>query len=72
MSQQTAGQDHNYKKVELAGAGAGNTIGISDVSNGEEWIMAPATDYLMRITNRSGADLTFSWEMLWYELVDIH
>lgn len=50
------------------GTGQGNTIGISDVSNGEEWIMKPATNYMVRLTNNSGAASDMSYEFLWYEL----
>lgn len=45
-----------------------HVVGISDVSNGEEWIMAPLTDYAMSITNNSGGAIAYSWEMLFYEI----
>lgn len=51
------------------GTGIGQSqVGISDAEAGEEWILKPSTDYLMRITNNSGAALSFWAEMLWYEL----
>ena len=49
------------------GTGVGNAIGLSEVSNGEEWILKPATNYMVRLTNNSGASITFSYEFLFYE-----
>lgn len=50
------------------GTGQGNTIGLSDVKNGEEWILKPSTIYMVRLTNNSGGNATMSYEFLWYEL----
>lgn len=35
---------------------------------GEEWLLAPSTDYQITITNNSGATISWSWSMLWYEI----
>ena len=35
---------------------------------GEEWILAPSTKYLFRITNNSGGILDLSYEFVWYEI----
>lgn len=49
--------------------GQGNSSqGVSGADAGEEWIMAPSTDYLQRITNNSGSTIKAWVEMLWYEL----
>ncbi len=42
--------------------------GISNVSNGEEWILAPVTAYLIRITNNSGDTIDLTFETLFYEV----
>ena len=42
--------------------------GLVGETNGEEWILSPANNYLIRITNNSGATIAYSYEMLWYEL----
>lgn len=41
--------------------------GITTDTSGEEWILAPSTKYLIRITNNSGATIDYRWEILWYE-----
>jgi len=35
---------------------------------GEEWVLAPSTKYLVRITNNSGATIAYRYEFLWYEI----
>lgn len=50
------------------GAGIGNTIGVTDITNGEEWLLKPSTNYLIRITNNSGGSIDIWTEFLWYEL----
>lgn len=42
--------------------------GISEVSKGEEWILKPDTDYLLRITNNNASAITHVPEILWYEI----
>ena len=42
--------------------------GISDVVQGEEWILAPSTKYLVRVTNNSGETISYRHELLWYEI----
>ncbi|GAG15515.1 unnamed protein product [marine sediment metagenome] len=37
-------------------------------SNGQEWIFKKSVDYLIRITNRGGADKDFSIEIEFYEV----
>lgn len=34
----------------------------------EEWILAPSTDYLVRVTNESGAAIDLTVDILWYEI----
>ncbi len=41
--------------------------GITSDTGGEEWLLAPSTKYLFRITNNSGATIDYRWEYLWYE-----
>jgi hypothetical protein len=42
--------------------------GFVGESNGEEWILAPNTNYLIRITNNSGAEIDYRHEWQWYEV----
>lgn len=42
--------------------------GIIGETNGEEWVLAPDTKYLIRITNNSGATIAYRYELLWYEI----
>ena len=42
--------------------------GISNVEAGEEWILAPNTSYLFRITNNSGSTIDLAYDFIWYEL----
>lgn len=51
-----------------AGQGQSGATGISGETNGEEWVLAPSTKYLIRITNLSGATIDYAYEMLWYEV----
>ena len=52
-----------------SGTGVGNAIGVMDINAfGEEWILAPSTKYLFRITNNSGGILDLSYEFVWYEI----
>lgn len=44
-----------------------NDVGAISPNFGEEWITIPSTKYLMRLTNNSGAAITFTLEALWYE-----
>jgi len=51
------------------GTGTGlSATGLVGETNGEEWILTPGTNYLIRITNNSGATIDYSYEMLWYEM----
>jgi len=42
--------------------------GIIGETNGEEWILKPSTKYLIRVTNNSGATISYRYELLWYEI----
>jgi len=42
--------------------------GLVGVTPGEEWVLAAGTDYLVRLTNNSGATITYGFEALWSEL----
>lgn len=42
--------------------------GIVGPGPGEEWILAPETKYLVRLTNNSGGTVDYRFEALWYEL----
>jgi len=51
------------------GTGTGlSANGVAGPSNGEEWMLAPNTNYLIRITNNSGATIAYRYEFRWYEL----
>jgi hypothetical protein len=55
--------------IPPTGAGIGMTSdGVSNAVAGEEWVLAPSTNYLIRITNNSGATITAWTELLWYEI----
>lgn len=42
--------------------------GAGPVEQGEEWVLAPSTKYLVRLTNNSGATIALRVEVLWYEV----
>ena len=42
--------------------------GLANLDAGEEWILAPNTQYLFRITNNSGVTIDMAWDFLWYEV----
>lgn len=51
------------------GTGTGlSATGTIVSSQGEEWVLKPSTKYLIRVTNNSGATISYRWETLWYEL----
>ena len=55
--------------IPPTGTGTGQSgNGISDSGQGNEWVLAPSTQYLARITNNSGATIDWSYEFTWYEL----
>lgn len=55
--------------VQPTSTGVGQTAnGVSNVSNGEEWLLKPSTKYLIRVTNNSGATINYRFEALWYEI----
>jgi hypothetical protein len=43
-------------------AGVSKAVGLVGETNGEEWILAPSTKYLIRITNNSGATVSYSYD----------
>ena len=50
------------------GAGVGSSVGLTNLGFGEEWLLKPLTNYLIRITNNSGGAIDFSYEILFYEV----
>ena len=54
-----------------AGTGPRPGAGLSDLANDEEWILAPNTSYLIRLTNNSGALINLGFDFLWYEVTYI-
>jgi len=42
--------------------------GIEGVGQGSEWLLAPETKYLIRLTNNSGSTIDWSHEFSWYEV----
>lgn len=54
--------------VPDAGGQGSNDVGVVTPNLGEEWILAPSTKYLIRVTNNSGGAITISYEVLWYEI----
>jgi hypothetical protein len=49
--------------------GVGQTAdGVSNAEFGEEWVLKPSTNYLIRITNNSGVTIDVDLELLWYEI----
>ena len=63
------GTELHDKWLPPTAAGVGQThAGLSDAEAGEEWILKPSTDYLLKVTNDSGATITAQIELLWYEL----
>lgn len=54
--------------VPSAGGSGVNTVGIIGDGAGEEWLLKPSTNYLIRLTNNSGGAIDGTYEMLWYEL----
>ena len=45
-----------------------NDVGTISPNFGEEWILTPSSNFLIRLTNNSGGAITVTFEMLWYEL----
>lgn len=50
------------------GTGIHTSSGIMGISQGEEWVMKPNSKYTMSVTNNSGEEIAFSYDMLFYEL----
>ena len=53
-------------RIIPAGATAQTRVG-GQSSKGVEWVLAPETDYLLRITNTSGGNIPISTVFEWYE-----
>lgn len=50
-------------------AGVGQSAnGVEGVGQGSEWILKAGTDYIVRMTNNSGALIDWSYEFAWYEV----
>jgi hypothetical protein len=58
---------HTRLVPDVGGPG-GNVGGAVSPDLGEEWILKPETNYLIRLTNNSGADIVVTYEIYWYEL----
>lgn len=54
--------------VPDAGGQGSKDVGLVTPNFGEEWILVPETEYIVRLTNNSGGSITVSMEMLWYEI----
>ena len=55
--------------VPPTGTGTGQSAnGTDGVGQGGEWILAPETKYLVRLTNNSGSTIDWSHEFSWYEV----
>lgn len=54
--------------IPPTGTGVGSTVGVMNVGAGEEWMLTPGVEYLMAVTNGSGATIDMSLDVLWYEL----
>ncbi len=50
-------------------AGVGLSADGVSITQGEEWVLAQNEDYLVRITNNSGASIDFAYEFVWYEVI---
>ena len=51
------------------GAGVGQSAnGVTDVGQGNEWVLAPSTKYLVILTNNSGNTIAWSYEFMFYEV----
>jgi hypothetical protein len=48
--------------------GAKQSGGSADIGAEVEWILKPSTKYALKITNSSGATVTYSLKMFWYEM----
>lgn len=58
---------HDRYVGDPGGQGA-NQIGANSAALGEEWVGAPSTKYLLRVTNNSGGNIIINFEMMWYEI----
>lgn len=62
------GTEIHHQWIHNTGTGTGlSDNGVGDSAAGEEWVLAPNTDYLLRITNNSGSTISIWQELLWYE-----
>jgi hypothetical protein len=50
-----------------AGIG-GSAEGVTDIEHGTEWVLKPSTNYLIRMTNSSGATIDHAFHVIWYEI----
>jgi hypothetical protein len=54
--------------VPSQGTGVGTDHGFIIPGSNEEWILAPSSDYLFRVTNNTGGTSDIVIEMSWYEI----
>lgn len=55
--------------VPPTGTGVGQSAnGVQGTGQGSEWILAPDSKYLIRLTNNSGSTIDWSYEFSWYEI----
>ena len=59
---------HTQWVVPTASGTGQSQGGLSGAEAGEEWILKPNTKYLWRITNNSGATISYSWDFLFYDV----
>lgn len=62
------GTQFHDRYVYPTGTGQGNQEGLVSPNTGEEWVLKPATKYLIRFTNNSGGTAKVVLEHLWYEI----
>lgn len=60
-------QIHDRFIPDTGGTGI-NDVGTISPNFGEEWILTPSSNFMIRLTNNSGGAIQLSFEMLWYEL----
>lgn len=63
------GTEIHRQWVPPTAAGVGQSAsGVQGADAGEEWVLAPSTNYLYQITNNSGSTISAWIEVLFYEL----
>ena len=63
------GTEIHHQWLPPSATGAGQTHdGVTDAQQGEEWILAPSTNYMLRVENNSGNTIDIWVEVLFYEV----